>query len=385
MERSVTEPGTAPEQRSGQRSATRRSGGLSSGSVKLLYVGPVPPIEGGIAQHGARLIEALRARGHEVTVVTWGTQYPRLLYPGEQPRRGAFSSEVEPILSWYNPLSWIRVMRRARSFDRVILQWVHPIQALPVAAIVRGSATPTVAIVHNAQPHEPFPLASSFTRLALRKASFLVTHAVHQAERLGEILRRVDVDVAPHPPNFTIEPVEPPPTPPWRLLFAGYIRAYKGPDVAIEALGLLRERGIEAELTMLGSFWDPEAKYRTLIERLGLADRVTIVNQYAPEEVLAAAIQSHHILVAPYRAGTQSGLIPLALSAGRPVTATSVGGLAAQVPAGGGHTAPPGDPAAFATAVAATIDDYATAQRVAREAAPTWDTVAAAVTGGPQP
>ena len=39
--------------------------------MRITYVGPVPPFRGGISQHGARLVEALVADGHQVRVLSW--------------------------------------------------------------------------------------------------------------------------------------------------------------------------------------------------------------------------------------------------------------------------------------------------------------------------
>ena len=50
--------------------------------MRIVYVGPVPPLPGGISQSGARFTGALRRAGHNVEIVSWSAQYPRLLYKG---------------------------------------------------------------------------------------------------------------------------------------------------------------------------------------------------------------------------------------------------------------------------------------------------------------
>ncbi len=349
--------------------------------MKLLYVGPVSPIRGGIAQHGDRLVGSLREQGHDVTVATWRAQYPRLLYRGVQRSTNEpFDTGVDSTLAWYNPLSWLRVRRLTRHFERVVVQWVHPFHALPLALIVRGAPDRTVAIVHNARPHERFTFADRLTRFALRHAATLITHAADQATVLGEITDRRDVVMTALPPNLDVDQVEPTEGPPWRLLFAGYVREYKGVDTAIEALGILRRDGVDATLTIVGSFWEPETTSRDLAERVGVSEQVRIESGYADDATLIDAVQHHHVLLAPYRSATQSGLIPLALSGGRPVVATTVGGLPDQVPPGAGATAPPDDPAAFAGAIHTTLARYAAARAAAVDGAPTWRAVVDLVT-----
>jgi glycosyltransferase involved in cell wall biosynthesis len=72
-----------------------------------------------------------------------------------------------------------------------------------------------------------------------------------------------------------------PPSPPWKpgsgwgsprehvLLFFGYVRKYKGLDVLLDAIALLRGR-LDLALLVVGEFYDDEQKYRDRIRRLEL-------------------------------------------------------------------------------------------------------------------
>ena len=89
-----------------------------------------------------------------------------------------------------------------------------------------------------------------------------------------------------------------------------------------------------------------------------------------------AALASHHVVVAPYRSAPQSAIVPLAYAVGRPVVATSVGGLAEQVVEGvSGALAPPEDAQAFADAVERVLANLEEMARNAREHTPTWAAV----------
>ncbi len=355
---------------------------LTSVAVKLLYVGPVAPIQGGIAQHGGRLIEALRRAGHQVTVATWRSQYPRALYKGTRVHRSDFSGEDQPLLSWWNPYSWWKVRRLARHHDRVLIQWVHPFHAPPIRTIAGGARERTVVLVHNARPHEYFPMADRLTRWALARVAKLILHSSEQADLIHEIADPHEVAVVPHPPNLDVEDVAPAPDPPWVLLFAGYVREYKGPDIAIRALQTLRDRGIDAHLRMLGSFWEPESRYRELADDLDVGDHVTMTNRYATDAELASAMTACHVFLAPYRTATQSGLIPIALAAGRPVVASDIAGLADQLPEGTASLAQPGNADSFADAVEQLLGRYEEARSAAQDSAPRWDSIVAEVVAG---
>lgn len=347
--------------------------------MRVTFVGPVPPIRGGIAQHAGRLVEALRRAGHQTRVISWRSQYPSLLYKHEQrdpharPLAGA-----ELSLTWWNPWSWWRAGRAAAGSDLLVFPWVTPFHWLPLRAALAaaGRATPSVAVVHNALPHEPLPLTPWLTRLVMRRVNGVVVHSRRVAQDLERLLAVPRVVCVPHPANLELEPSPLPPRPPLGLLCVGFVRRYKGIETAIEALALLRERGVDARLTVAGEFWEPFEHWAGVVQARGLADRVDLRPGYVSDEGLATLLREHHVLLAPYRAATQSGVVPLAQAAARPVVASAAGGLVEQVREGaGGALAPVDDAPAFADAIERVAADLERQARLARESAASWSEV----------
>src|SRR5438309_5583802 len=88
--------------------------------MRIAIVGPAHPYKGGIPQHTTELAHHLRAAGHEVSLISWRNQYP-FFYPGEQfvpddkPELPVFSG-VKRVLSWRNPVGWLRWGRRLRGY-----------------------------------------------------------------------------------------------------------------------------------------------------------------------------------------------------------------------------------------------------------------------------
>jgi len=71
------------------------------------------------------------------------------------------------------------------------------------------------------------------------------------------------------------------------------------------------------------------------------------------------------VVVTPYVAGYQSGIVHLAMTMGRPVVASDVGDLGAAVTHGEtGLVVPPEDPAALAEAIESILADPAAAARM---------------------
>jgi glycosyltransferase involved in cell wall biosynthesis len=350
--------------------------------VRIVFTGPLPPLPGGISQHGAQLVRALAAEGHEVQAISWRAQYPRLLYRGQRvdPNATPFPGARHQ-MAWYDPGSWWRAGRAAHAADLLVLPWVTPVQA-PAWRVLLAAArpTPAVAIVHNPIPHEQRPFDRALTRAVLGRLRGAVVHAQASVAPLGAIVPGLPVAAVPHPPNLEVPVAELPPAPPYRLLFFGLVRPYKGLDIAIDALAKLVARGVDAELVVAGEFWGPVEPWRRQVESAGLGERVRLRPGYVPDAEVGGLLAATHLVVAPYRHATQSGIVPIAGRAGRAVVATSVGGLAEQVVEGvNGTLAAPSDAAALAAAVERALAELPALSAGARRMTATWSDVADAV------
>ncbi|MEK6566888.1 MAG: glycosyl transferase family 1, partial [Bacteroidota bacterium] len=76
--------------------------------MKIVIVGTAYPLRGGIAHYIALLHKHL-SKKHEVKIVTFSRQYPRMLFPGKsQEEQGGESSAVasELLIDSINPLTW---------------------------------------------------------------------------------------------------------------------------------------------------------------------------------------------------------------------------------------------------------------------------------------
>jgi glycogen synthase len=115
-----------------------------------------------------------------------------------------------------------------------------------------------------------------------------------------------------------------PPGPPWRLLCVGRLSPEKGFDIAVKAVGLALEKGLDLQLRIIG-----EGPMHSELAHLAAAvpgGRVSIDAPVGPAQ-LAQAIAASHVLLAPSR-HEGLGLVALeALGRGRPVIASAVGGL----------------------------------------------------------
>jgi glycosyltransferase involved in cell wall biosynthesis len=135
---------------------------------------------------------------------------------------------------------------------------------------------------------------------------------------------------------------------------------WKGQDVAVEALAMLSERGLDAHLLLIGSAkfvaratrFDNEAYVTALKARIraaGLEDRVSWLGEREDVPELMAALD---ILLLPSREEPFGRAVIEAMALGVPVLATEVGGPAEIIEDGReGYLLPPLEPQAWADAV----------------------------------
>lgn len=343
--------------------------------MKVIIIGPAYPLRGGLATYNERLARAFQAAGDEVRLVTFSLQYPDFLFPGQtqfSTEAGPADLDIEVSLNSVNPLSWLAVGRRLRHErpDLVIFRFWLPFMGPAlgtVARLVRGNGhTRVVAITDNVIPHEKRPGDGPLTRYFLSACDGFVTMSravLADLQRLG--FGSQPALYRPHPlyDNFgpallktkalaTLQL-----DPAYRyILFFGFIRAYKGLDILLEALADARVAALPVKLLIAGEFYEDAAPYEALIKKYDLENRLVRATDFIPNERVAAYFSAADLVVQPYKNATQSGVSQVAYHFGRPMLVTDVGGLAELIPAGVvGYVVLP-TPAAIAGAL---VDFYA--------------------------
>jgi len=140
------------------------------------------------------------------------------------------------------------------------------------------------------------------------------------------------------------------------LLFVGRIEPLKGIDTLIEAISILRQRGVYVCLSVIGG--EPEAgqesasaemtRLKALSESYGLTDMVAFLGKRS-QDTLPYYYSAAEAVVVPSQYES-FGMVALeAMACGTPVVASQVGGLAFLVQDGEtGFTVPMDDPVALA-------------------------------------
>jgi glycosyltransferase involved in cell wall biosynthesis len=336
--------------------------------LRICLVGPTYPYRGGISHYNTCLAGELETR-HDIHAVNYSRLYPEFLFPGKtqlDESDTALTMESVRLIDSINPFTWIRAgIHIARTKpDAVIVQWWHPYFApalFTICAILRlMGAGKIIFICHNVVPHERSPIDRILSKAAFSVAHGFIVQSKEDRANLSKIRPGARVEINPHPiydffarggmskqeARGAVGAAEGP-----LLLFFGYIRPYKGLKYLIEAMPAIIER-FECSLLVVGEFYEDSEPYHDLVEKMGLAGKVTFVDRYVGNEEVESFFLASDLVVLPYISATQSGIVQISIAFDRPVVVTDVGGLPEVVSVGKtGFIVPSKDPGALAGAV----------------------------------
>lgn len=339
--------------------------------MNLVLVGPTYPYRGGISHYTTLLYRAL-SQQHDVRIFSFAWQYPRWLFPGKSdrdPSRMPLQADALYPLTPLTPSSWWRTAAAIVAYrpTAVIIAWWHPYWAPSfgvLARLLRRADVRVYYICHNILPHERHWWDGLPVQFALSPAEACIVHSHADAQALQQILPQMPVYTSFLPTyrdlanttqksndekndnmrsNLGLPPGKP------VVLFFGLVRAYKGLPILLQALA---QTPLPLHLLVVGEFWEPVEDCWAKIRMLGLGEKVTVINEYVPNEDIASYFHVADVLVAPYLEASQSAVIQLALGLGVPVIASAVGGIPDVIEDEvNGLLVPPNDPTALSQAL----------------------------------
>jgi glycosyltransferase involved in cell wall biosynthesis len=348
------------------------------------------------------VVDRLRRRGHDVTVLTTAMRVRGVADPVDERERGIWRD-----LDFYfrdadvwAPSPWrrLQIERHNQRVLRATLDAVRPevvsvwhmgAMSLGLLATLHAVGVPLVyavcddwliygleldrwmAMFRRRRTRALGRVVGALTRLPTRlpdlghTGSFLfVSDATRRAAQSYSTWSYPDstvvfsgIDVGDFPPD----------APPagawrWRLLYVGRIESRKGLHTLVRALALLPD---EATLTVIGRGNDAErAAFDAVMAEVGVAGRVTV--DAVDRSELRDRYLAADVVVFPSEWEEPFGLVPVeAMACARPVVATGVGGSDAFLVDGANCVRfAPGDPSALAAAVQRLAGDSQLRARV---------------------
>ena len=315
--------------------------------------------------------------------------------------------KVNYLTNYNNPKTWHETYQTIVEInpDIAIFQWSIALQGIPLGYITRKlkkhPEIKTIFDLHFVVQKEGSILDNALTKYGISCSNSYIVHSYKTAKELKQTFPKFNFSMTKtgkkiggknsrniiklyHPvydmftsaPNFDIASQK------RRLnlkkhvfLSFGFIRRYKGLHNTIKAFAKVNEERDDVSLLIVGeSLWntlDPKKastrikvwlfkflsalfirkgesglNYRPLdlIDEFSLADSVTVVNEYIPNEDVHKYLQVSDCMVLYYLTGTLSGVEALAYNFNLPILATRIGHLPETIKEGfNGYLAEPDD------------------------------------------
>ncbi|MEO7120801.1 MAG: glycosyltransferase [Ginsengibacter sp.] len=332
--------------------------GLSSSLHKnlngnsIVIIGPAHPLRGGLASYDERLAKAFMDAGYDTSIYTFSYQYPSFLFPGTtqystEPAPENISIKVK--INSINPFNWISVGNELKKIkpDIIVVRYWLPFMGPCLGTILRrvkkNRHTKIICIADNISPHEKRPGDTAFTKYFLKPVDGFITMSEKVLADLQRYAKDKPARFVPHPlyDNFgekisreearqklNINKDD------QVILFFGFIRKYKGLDILLNAMKLLKQNPLTQNIKLLiaGEFYEDEKKYQQLLNDPEIKNNLIIHTKFIADSVVKYYLCAADCVIQPYRNATQSGVTPLAYHFEIPMIVTNVGGLPSLVP-----------------------------------------------------
>lgn len=322
----------------------------------IVILGPAHPFRGGgITTFNERLATEFQRQGYEVTIYNFSLQYPAFLFPGKFQYSTAPAPPHLKILqkiNSINPFNWIKTGHELRRLkpDLVVVRYWLPLMGPALGTILRkikkNHHTKVIAITDNVIPHEKRMGDRLFTRYFLQPCDAFITLSAKVMKDLKSLEPGKPALQVAHPlyDNFgkaiskeaarnalgidSSGPV---------MLFFGFIRKYKGLDILLEAMHILKFKIQNSKFKMpllliAGEFYGDEKMYQQKIDALQIRDKLVLETHFIADSEVKNYFCAADVVVQPYRHATQSGVTPLSYHFEIPMIVTNVGALPDYVP-----------------------------------------------------
>ncbi|MBV9961420.1 MAG: glycosyltransferase [Parafilimonas sp.] len=324
--------------------------------ASVVIIGPAHPLRGGLASFDERLAREFQAQNFDTTIYTFSLQYPSFLFPGTS----QYSTEPAPknlnikvCINSINPLNWIQVGRELKKLkpDIIVVRYWLPFMGPCLGTILRiakkNHHTKIVCIADNVLPHEKRIGDKQFTFYFLKPVDAFITMSEKVLDDLRLFTNKPAQKIV-HPlyDNFG-EQISKAEARKYLalnvndkiILFFGFIRKYKGLDILLEAMALLKKQIPYSKfqipkLLIAGEFYEDRKIYDDFIEKYELQPYIILRTNFINDSEVKYYLSAADFVIQPYRNATQSGVTPLAYHFEKPMLVTNVGGLPSLVPGG---------------------------------------------------
>lgn len=312
---------------------------------KIVVLSPAHPLRGGIASSSERLAQELQKFGHQVLIYSFSLQYPNFLFPGKT----QFSSDPAPEdlviyskVNSVNPLNWIKIGLELKSLkpDLILTRFWLPFMGPSLGTILKiarsNRHTQTICIADNIIPHEKRPGDFPLTKYFVKAIDSFIVMSRSVGDDIRQFSSSKKVKYIPHPIYDNYGELVSRETAinhlglnqeSRYLLFFGFIRDYKGLDLALKAMAAKTIKNQNIKLIVAGEYYGNQAFYESIINTEAIDNQLVMKTEFIPSKDVKYYFGAADMVVQPYKSATQSGISQLAYHFEKPMLVTRVGGL----------------------------------------------------------
>ena len=322
--------------------------------MKVTLIAPLPPIKA-ISPYCIHLARAL-SKNVNLEVISFRRIIPEGFYSGGTLEKGVKfkdieNAEVKNILTWYNPLSYITAGLKSKGDIIHIQHWelYSSLVYMIILPLIKLRSKKIVITIHNITPHIEGKLINIIYKLINKfifsfangiivhnkrnkekliqlfnideKKIYIIGHGVLKPEtKTKNISKKHAQELLNIPLNKKI------------LLFFGYIWDYKGLDILLRSLNIIKSQVPNIVLCIAGQplkFRKAWNKYQKIIDDYNLHDYVIKKLEYIPDSKVELYFSASDLVVLPYKKpfDTHGGVAALSLYFKKPLVVTDIGGL----------------------------------------------------------
>ncbi len=321
----------------------------------ICIVGPSKRFLSGISYYTIRLANALSA-SNTVSVIYFRRLLPEFLFPGRA-RVGNdisyldISQDVRVFdgMDYGNPITWYGAYRflKMTKPDVIILQWwTSSVSHMHILLKIIGVLLKSKLIIEFHEVVDPLEenilpirLYSHMMGNLLRKG--LNTYIVHSSSDKSLVSQRYNIDtqkihvipmglydhygelIGNKTAKECLSIKED-----FVLLSFGLIRKYKGIIYLIQAFEKLPESIAQrCRLLIVGEIWEEREELLNKIKSSRYRDKITLINEYVPDNMVPIYFSAANVVVLSYTRASQSAVAHTAMSFGKTIIVSEVGGL----------------------------------------------------------
>jgi len=307
--------------------------------MKIAFITPFPPYRGGISNYSESLYKEL-VISNEVRVFNFTRLYPSFFFPGKDQydkKHCNYSNnkDIFRLIDSINPFSWKKTSKEIIKFnpDRIIFRFWHPFFIPCYYSIIKKikKKIPIYVIFDNVIPHEKYFFQKFFIKIFLKKINGAIVMSKHVERGILQLNRDIIIKklFLPIITNKELQNNKQ-----FRkkknkvnFLFFGLIRDYKGLDILLSSINLIDEKYInDFELHIVGESYVNINKYKKITNKT-YKNNIKWHNKYVSNDEIDSYFSLADYIVLPYKAASQSAIIPMAYDYNKPVIISNLEGL----------------------------------------------------------